>query len=108
MSPGLELRRGREGEAEVAELRKGARVLGSCSQLRHGLDSWSQWDGSLGGSPASVASSPPVLFTPTCPLLLSHKSLPPWMQSSPGWPCPQPLEALQVHCALVVGTRSPE
>lgn len=41
-SPGLELMRGWKGEAEVAELSKGARVLGSWGQLRRGLELWSQ------------------------------------------------------------------
>lgn len=41
MSPALELLGGREGEAEVAELPKEARVLGSWDLLGHGLEVWS-------------------------------------------------------------------
>lgn len=89
MSPALELMGGREGEAEVAKLLKEARVLGSWGQLGHGLELWSQWYGSLGGSPGSMASSPLVLFTPTGPLLLSHKSLHPMMQLCPSGPGPR-------------------
>lgn len=83
MSPGLELMRGWEEDAEKAELPKGARVLQSWGQLGHGLESWNQWYAILGGFPVSMAPSCLILFTPTRPLLLSHKSLYPVVQSCP-------------------------
>ena len=81
MSPGLELMRGWEEDAEKAELPKGARVLQSWGQLGHGLESWNQWYVSLVASQCpwhQAASSCSHLLTPSyshtnpCTLWCNH------------------------------------
>lgn len=71
---------GRRRKGRAAKGSQGAAVLGSA---------WT-WPGVmepvvciLGGFPVSMAPSCLILFTPTHPLLLSHKSLYPVVQSCP-------------------------